>query len=251
MGTKTIVAGLVALVVGISGCGDQGASGRAGTPEIKADSSRTSESAFAFGTGSVRAESHVSRALAPNGNEVLHGTTEVRLAGEAHPLVLQETAEIEASGRLLFATSELRSGRRGQDLVRSVRIDPQSGVVTLRDARGERLIPVALDHAWVYDGLFADVSPLMSSATAVQAWVAKRAAEAGSKVRVVDVSGRRTFVTLADQVVMDDSPRKLIVLGDEVIEVDSDFVRSLPWKSLEEAASAERQSAFDCEPGPV
>lgn len=251
MGTKTIVVGLVALLVGLSGCAQNGASGNTGSSAIQGDSARTSESAFAFGTGSVRAESRVSRAVAANGNEVLHGTTEVRLEGEPHPLVIEETAEIDASGKLLLATAELRSGRRGQDLVRSVRIDAQSGVVTTNDRHGESLLAVAVDQPWVYEGLFGDVSPVMGSATAVQAWVAKRAADAGSKVRAVDVGARRSFVTLADQVVIDDAPRKLVILGDEVIEVDSDFVRSLPWKALEEAAAAERQSAFECVPGPV
>lgn len=251
MGTRAMVAGLWAIVLGLGGCGHRDGAPAEERAEHASEKSRTTESSFVFGTGSVRAESRVARSVALDGSESLHGVTEVRLGGEPHPMVLTEHAEIDASGRLVAASAELRAESRAATLVRSVRLDASRGLVTVNDKRGERLILAAADHPWVYESLFQDVSLVMGSATPVQAWVARRAAQAGSKVRVIDVSSQRAYVTLADQVVVDDAAKKLVILGDEVIEVDSDFVRSLPWKALEEAAAAERQSAASCEPGPV
>lgn len=252
MGTKAIVAGLLAMVCALSGCAERDPATSAEAPAMEQGAPKISESAFAFGAGSVRAESRVTRSIATDGGETLHGTTEVRLAGEAHPLVITETAKLGPDGRLISSVSELRSGPRGEELVRSVRLDAKSGMISTRDDRGESVMVAAVDQPWVVENLFAGTLPIAESATAVQAWIARRSIDAGERVRVIDVGARRSFVTLAGQVVMEDGgSRKLVILGDEVVEVDSSFVRSLPWKALEQAASAERQSATSCEPGPV
>ena len=211
----------------------------------EAPAARTSAHSFAFGAGEVRAQALVNRRVAPRGAEALESTTELWLGG-AHPLVLVEEAEIDASGRLQTATAELFAGPAASELVRSVQLDAKAGDVTVRDHRGERSFAVPVDHPWTYAGLFADVSPAASSTTAVMAWVARRAAQAGSKIREVDGAGQ-SHLTVPAKIVFRDGQMDLIVLGDEVAEADGEFVRALPWKALQAAADDARLTGLACD----
>ena len=103
----------------------------------------------------------------------------------------------------------------------------------------------------MYTGLFGDVAPHASGLTAVQAWVARRAAQAGERVRTIDVPAHRSSLTLADQVVFPDGETDLVVVGDEVAETDREFVRTLPWKALEAVSDELRAADTRCGPGPV
>ncbi len=202
---------------------------------------RTSAHSFAFGAGEVRAQSLVNRRVAASGAESLESRADLWLGG-AHPLVLVEKAQIDASGRLQAATAELLAGPAASELVRSVQLDAKAGNVTVRDSRGERSFAVPVDHPWTYAGLFADVSPAASSTTAVMAWVARRAAQAGSKIREVEAAGQ-SHLTVPAQIVFRDGPMDLIVLGDEVAEADHEFVRALPWKALAAEGAGRRTPA--------
>ncbi len=255
MKTKAMAAGMIAVFASVLGCAHHDGAGEASASEIHGQSSHTGVHSFAFGAGGVSATSRVERTVRSDGAEVLHGVTEVRLPGEAHPMVLRETAEIAATGRLIDATSELRSGLHARDLVRAVHMDAANGTVAVRDAKGESTFKVSADHPWFYVNPFADVAPVAADTTAVQAWVARRAAqvEASSlpRVRGIDVGARGSYITLSNQVLLDDAPSAWVVLGDEAIETDSEFVRALPWRGLESAAAAEQKAAAFCVPGPV
>ena len=107
------------------------------------------------------------------------------------------------------------------------------------------------DRPWVYEHLFTDVAPLAADATAVQGWVARRAAEASEELYRVDIASNEARSTLADQIVVRDGRALWIVLGDEVVEADDCFVRALPWKALEVAAEEHPSAALACAPEPT
>jgi hypothetical protein len=252
MNTKTLAAGICFLAAAaLSGCARSEQKGMGGAPESAQEGVRASSHTFAFGGAGVKATSRVERLVRADGSEVLHGSTQVTTAGTAQPLVLVEDAEIDSSGRLSLATSELRAGPQGLETVRSVQLDAEHGTVTVRDAKGQRAWPVLADQPWIYAGLFTDVAPQAAGATAVSGWVARRAAQASSKVRAIDVSARESHTAPIDQVVFPDGRSLWVVLGDEAVEVDGDFIRSLPWKALDAAAAEHRAADLLCSPGPA
>lgn len=191
---------------------------------------------FSFRAAGVTAVTHVDRRAAPGGGETLRGTTTVGFSGEPHPMSLVESAELDATGRLVLAMAELRRGTG--ELVRSVRLDAAGGRVTVRSADGEASWPVAADMPWLYERAFGSAAPEMGSATPVQAWLARRAAGAGPRVRVIDVEERSSHVTRASQVVLDDGASQWVIVGDEAFEMKGDVIRDVPWKALEAAAAA-------------
>jgi hypothetical protein len=253
MKTTMMTVGMVACLAPLLllGCNRSEGGGGGERAACARPAERNVSSSFAFGAAGVSASSRVDRRLSADGGEALHGTTEVTLPGEAHPLLLEESADIDASGRLVTATAELRRGPRGAELVRSVRLDAARGRVTVRGARGESTWLVDTDYPWIYEGTFAAVAPEMESVTAVQAWVARRASQGGSRIRAIDIGDRSSHVTIASQVLLDDGASKWVVVGDEAVEVDSDFVRALPWKSLQSVADARREAGLVCVPGPA
>jgi hypothetical protein len=251
MKTKRMAAGLVVMCALLSGCARDDWKSAGGAAEAAAESGRTSSHTFAFEMAGIMASSRVEHRVVSGGGEALHGTTSVTLAGAAHPVVLDETAQIDASGRLVLATAELRSGPHAAQLVRSIRLDAAAGAVKVRDEKGERSWRVPSDQPWIYQGLFSDIAPESSDVTAVQAWVARRAAHSAERLREVHVAGREHHLTVADQVAFADGSSEWIVLGDEAIETDEGFVRTLRWKALEEAGAAIQKAELSCDPGPV
>ena len=254
MKTKTMAVGLLALLFSVaSGCASR--SSDSASPMSSTASADRAVHSFAFGAGGVSAQSRVERAVLREGGESLDGTTEIRVPGEAHAFVVHETAELDSAGRLLASTSELRTGLRAEQVLRTVRFDATNSAVTVRDDKGERTMRVSADHPWFYKNPFADIAPVASDTTAVEAWIARRAAQSATgdvpRVTGIDVASNGTFVTLASQVLMTDPSADLVVLGDEVIETDGEFVRALAWKGLESAANAMQSAAADCGHGPV
>jgi hypothetical protein len=247
--TKAFASTVLVVFSAMLGCGQGEA--RPATGAGMADAARGSSHSFAFGAAGAQASSRVERQLAADGGEVMHGTTEVLLEGAAHPVVVSETAEIDASGRLVRATSELYAGANAMTLVRAVQIDAAKGAVTVRDEGGERFFRAPAGQPWVYTGLFSDVAPQASGITAVEAWVARRAAQTGGRIRMVEVLAHRSSLTLPDQIVFHNGATDLVVLGDEVAETDREFVRALPWKALESLSNELRAADGSCGLGPV
>ena len=251
MKTMKLAVGLVVVCALAAGCGRDDLRNTGGAAEAASADARTMSHSFAFESAGITASSRVERRVEGGGAEAIHGVTLVTLSGAAHPLVLDETALLDASGRLVLATAELRTGPQAEDAVRAIRLDAATGTVTVRDDKGRRSWRVPAVEPWIYEGLFTDVAPAMADVTAVQAWVARRAAHASERLRDVNVADHEAHLTLANQVALPDGQVEWIVLGDEAIETDGDFVRALPWRSLG-AAGAEIQAAErSCEPGPV
>jgi len=256
MKSKGIVAALsLALLAASSGCARADAKGRGDGDGTTLESRRSSAHTFVFSGAGLNASSRVERTVQADGGELLRGSTEVTPAGAAQRLVLTERAEISAEGRLLLATAELRLGPPGGatagTVLRSVRVDAVRGRVTVNDGGGERAFGVATGEPWIYRSLFTDLAPQASDATAVQAWVARRAGQASTRLRDIDVVAHTSHATPTDQVLFADGRSVWVVIGDEAVETDDDFVRALPWKALD-AASAERRAAdLRCAPGPA
>jgi hypothetical protein len=238
-----ILAGALALGA-LAGC--RQTEGQSAEPAA-AEAARTSHHSFAFGAGEVNAQALVKRRVTPNGAETLESSTRVWLGGP-HPLLLREKAHLDPSGRLRDATADLFTGPRASELVRAVRIDAKSGTVTVRDHGGERSFTAPVDHPWMVRALFDDVAPAASSTTPVLAWIARRAAQAGTKIREIDIAGG-SQLTLPGQVVFQDAPLDLVVVGDEVAEADHDFIVSLPWKPLAAAEHALHPTGARCDHG--
>src|SRR5690349_20053771 len=110
--TKVLTSGVLTALCMVLGCG-RGEDRALHGAQVELVAGKGSSQSFALGAAGARAESRVDRQVAADGSEVLHGTTEVSLDGAAHPEVVTEDAEIDASGRLVRATSELRSGAHG------------------------------------------------------------------------------------------------------------------------------------------
>lgn len=252
MKANVIAAGMMVVCALLSGCARPDSTNNGGAAgAVVVEDGKTSSHSFAYEVAGIVASSRVDRRAAPGGAEALHGMTSVTLPGAAHPAVLDETAQIDASGRLLLATAELRSGPQGAHMVRSVRLDPSAGTVTVRDEKGQRSWRVSADQPWIYAGLFSDIAPEMADTTAIQAWVARRAAHVSSRLREINVADRQDHLTVADQVAFADGPSEWVVLGDEAIETDGEFVRALRWRSLEAAGALIQAAERSCEPGPV
>lgn len=235
--------------VALVGCSQGDAPLSRGDSSLSSRGEGASSHFFSFGTAGARATSHVKKRVAATGGESLEGSTELWPAGASHPMILRETAEIAPSGRLVSATAELRGGARGADLIRSVHLDASRGTVKVADGEGERSWEVPVDHPWMYRALFPE-TPAASSATAVTAWVARRAAQAGTKVRELEVATRESHLTVPTQIVFEDGARDLVVVGDEVAEADGEFVRALAWKPFSVAAEGAGATSVLCEPDP-
>ncbi|MEZ4312005.1 MAG: hypothetical protein R3F14_28600, partial [Polyangiaceae bacterium] len=215
---NTLAVGMLVAASAMFGCGQSQASAGADGVATVAREGKTQAASFTFGAGGVKATSRVTRQIAPSGEEILTGTTEVTLAGAAHPSLLTERAELDAHGKLLRAKSELRTGPGG--VTRSVDLDARSGTITVREAASSRTLRMPADHPWIYGSMFSDIAPQVSSVTAVQAWVARRAASTGDRLRYVDVLAARSSLTIPEQVVFSEGDTDLVVLGDEVIATD-------------------------------
>lgn len=239
--TKAWTSALFVMMAALAGC-DRGP-----LPADAGAQSGVSAHSYAYSGAGVTASSRVERQTSDDGAETLRGTTEVALSGAARPVIVAEEAHLDATGRLVSATTELRSG--GTTL-RSVKLDSENGLVTVRDEHGETSWRVANDHPWAYAGLFDDIAPQAAGVSAVQAWIARRASAAGPRVRMVEVLSQRSSVTLSDQIVFNDGDRDLVVVGDEVAEAGPDFVRALPWKALESVSNELRAAEAACERHP-
>jgi hypothetical protein len=189
------------------------------------------------------AQSHIERTVRVDGSEVLYGRTEIGGA-EGAPVraIVIEEVEIDAGGRLVSADISLVSGEEGAEVEKRVRFDPVKGSIRIDGPSGTNVWSAPDDAPWVYAPLAADGPQAVPVATPVAAWVTLRAIEASPNARVIDGDGLWTNLTPADQLVVEDGASRFVVLGDDVIEANGDFIASM-WLNSLAVAPAAREGA--------
>ncbi|WP_437563996.1 hypothetical protein [Sorangium sp. So ce542] len=190
--------------------------------------------------GSAGAQSRVERAIRPDGSETLSSETRLSpadagqgsAAGGAPPTggVLREYAELDPSGRLVYADVSLSDAA---GVVKRMILDPQHGAALLRRAgRASGFVRIPTGEATIYAPVGAIVTP-------VAAWVARRAALAAPSVRMFDEGTAESHAVLSDQLVVEDGRDTFVVLGDAALSADDEFITSLPLGAAASATACE------------
>jgi len=212
--TSTLTA-LALLGLALAGCASPMEMGR---EERRAAPATEQVFLFAGGAGS---SGHVTRAVAADGSETLHGETEIA-RGESGRLVVVEDVTIDARGHLERAEVAVLSGEAGETRVH-MRLDPSRGLAEVRAAEGAATWRMPEDEPWVY----APWSQGRSTGTPVSAWVAMRAAVASPWARVVVPEARAGVLSPRDQIAVPTEAGTTVVLGRDGADVDGTFVARL------------------------
>jgi hypothetical protein len=212
--TSTFTA-LALIGLGLSGCASPMEMGR---DERRAAHAPEQVFVFANGAGTV---AHVTRAVAADGSETLHGETEIAL-GESGRQVIAEDVTIDARGHLERAEIAVVSGEAGETRVH-MRLDPSRGIAEVRSSDGAATWRMPEDEPWVY----APWSQGRSTGTPVSAWVAMRAAVASPWARVVVPEARAGVLSPRDQIAVPTEAGTTVVLGRDGADVDGTFVAQL------------------------
>ncbi|WP_437728970.1 hypothetical protein [Sorangium sp. So ce861] len=219
-----------------SSVGDRVARGAAAC--LPGESIERSETKVYTFFGSAGAQSRVERAIRPDGSETLSSETRLSPAdagqapGGALPAggVLREYAELDASGRLVYADVSLSDAA---GVVKRMILDPQHGAALLRRAgRASGFVRIPTGEATIY-------APVGSIVTPVAAWVARRAALAAPSVRMFDEGTAESHAVLSDQLVVEDGRDTFVVLGDAALSADDEFITSLPLGAAASATACE------------
>jgi hypothetical protein len=173
--------------------------------------------AYAFGDRQGSA-SRVSRQIAPDGRETLHGETD--LAGAAAERVVEDVT-LDAHGRLERAVIAL-SGGCGERASKTVTIDRLAGTVTVTTAAGSATWSPAGDSPWIYAPIEGPRG--LAASTPIAAWVALRAASGSPSVRRIDADARRAFAVASDQIAIPTERGTTVALGDDGIDASDEFV---------------------------
>jgi hypothetical protein len=176
-------------------------------------------------SGGGRVRSTIERVVRADGSEVLYGRTEIGGLECAEGLVgavVIEEVEIDAGGRMISADIALVSGE--DEVEKRIHLDPAKGLVRIDGRAGKSVWRAPDDAPWAYAPLTVDGHEGAPIATPVAAWVTLGAVTAAPNARVIDVEGQRTDLIPADQLVVDDGEARFVVLGDEAIEADADFI---------------------------
>ncbi|WP_437683267.1 hypothetical protein [Sorangium sp. So ce131] len=177
--------------------------------------------------GATGAQSRVERTVRPDGSETMASETRPTRAGSdpaagaAIPSggVLREYAELDASGRLVYADVSLSDA---SGVVRRMILDPQHGAALLRRAgAAPGFVRLPTGEALAY-------APVSALVTPVAAWIARRAAQAAPSVRIFDEATAFSHDVLSDQLVVQDDRETFVVLGDAAVSADREFITSLP-----------------------
>jgi hypothetical protein len=172
----------------------------------------------------VAGSSHVAQEKSDGGKESVRGTTELGsvVDGSAPRTLARESATLDAHGRLERA--EIIVGRAGAAGTRYM-LDPTRGRVLVErpgSAPLDWLVPA--DAPWMYSP-GSEQGDL--TVTPVSAWVALRAASAGSVVRVLEPEQRRSYLVMADQVAVATERGTTLALGSGSVDADERFITEL------------------------
>ncbi|WP_437321516.1 hypothetical protein [Sorangium sp. So ce385] len=245
MSTRTSLLFAVALTGSLLvGCGDGATSSvgdrvaRGAAACLPGESIERAETKVYTFFGSAGAQSRVERAIRPDGSETLSSETRLSPADAGHgpggapPTggVLREYAELDPSGRLVYADVSLSDAA---GMVKRMILDPQHGAALLRrTGRASGFVRIPTGEATIY-------APVGSVVTPVAAWVARRAALAAPSVRMFDEGTAESHAVLSDQLVVEDGRDTFVVLGDAALSVDDEFITSLPLGAAASATACE------------
>lgn len=191
---------------------------------------------FSRSDGGTGSRSRVRVQRYADGSEVLVGDTVLYGAGGA-AWQLREEASIGQSGRLVRARVRLGAEGGAGEAIREVRLDAELGEWSISDSNGVLAGRLSRQYPWVYGPVFADIAPELGSVTPMTAWIALRAAQADAAVLMIDPQAGVDAV-MSDQVLVSDGPRRWVVMGEEAIEADAEFVQQAPWRRRVDAAVA-------------
>ena len=231
---RTTVAALLVSVA--PGCGPEHVVvSSTGAASLQAAPTVTTHS-FSRGDSGAGSRSRVRVLRYPDGSETLVGDTVLHDAG-GRGWRLQEEASIGQSGRLVRARLRLGAEGGAGEAIREVRLDAERGAWSISDASGVLAGRLPGQYPWVYGPMFGDIAPELGSATPMAAWIALRAAQGDAAVLMIDPQAGVDAV-LSDQVLVSDGPRRWVVMGEEAIEADAEFVKDAPWRRSVDAAVA-------------
>jgi hypothetical protein len=200
------------LAAAITGCD--------GSVEVRPDPAGAEDRAtetfvFAGGAGSG---ARVTRTVAPDGTEALHGETLLRLGKHARERIVEDVT-INPCGRLVHAEITVARDHDPTPEAR-VSLDPPSGRVWTATVGGAGESRAAKDAPWVY----APEVQGRPVPTPVAAWVTLRASEASRRMRLVQIGQRGGGLLPRRQLAIPTELGTTVVVGDDGCDVDETFV---------------------------
>ncbi len=201
------------LAVSLPACADS----RHSKPEEAPIATRTF--LYADGAGAL---GRVERRIMADGEERLHGRTEIQSEG-GHFLVVEDVT-LDPRGRLVRAETAI-AGRCAEVTEQRIVYEASKGVVMITDAGGEKRWSVPTDAPWVLAPVKdAQQRPI---ATALSGWIAIRASALAPALRVVDVASKTAYAVNSDQIAVPTERGMTAVLGDAGIDAGPEFVEEL------------------------
>jgi hypothetical protein len=161
---------------------------------------------FASGTGTI---ARVTRVVAPDGSETLHGETELLLGTTSRRCVVEDVS-LDARGSLVRADVSTAATCGAAPETRS-HLDPTG--------EGSREA-----SAWIYT---PEAFPGHAVTTPVAAWVAFRAAAVSPSLTLIELERRKVWRVPRDQVVVPTEIGATVVLGNDGADVRAGFVEEL------------------------
>jgi hypothetical protein len=166
----------------------------------------------------------LARAKRRDGGETLSGRTQFQLRGAVRSIIVEESAEVAADGRLRRAEVHLRYLARGteplpKDLIAEAIFDESAGLVRTLDQEGvTRARQVATSVPWVYLPVSLPSGSTLSTPVAVV--VARAAARAALDVLRVSVDSEVSIST--DQLWVSGTNEDWVLLGDDLATFSCD-----------------------------
>lgn len=220
---KNIISALVSLTLLGSlsaGCEEHvdTASAKATATDVCERDGRAGDHEYVFSAGSAQI-ARVERSMRADGSETLTGVSKLSRG------TLTEYAEIGANGRLKYADVSF-VGENGAN--RRMLVDATHGAFYVQDAQAAGWHRLPTDTPWVLAGLTDEDGAYMLDPTPVSAWIAVRAAQVSSNLRIVDAKLRYGIVATADQYVVEgDGAERFVVTRSSALFANDEFVTSL------------------------
>jgi hypothetical protein len=182
------------------------------------------------------------RSTRPGGAQSLSGRTQFQLRGAIRTVVADETAEIDAEGRLVRAELNLRyvgqgSQRLPTGLIAQAIFDASAGLVSALDQEGvTRTRRVEANAPWVY--LPVSLPSGVTLSTPVAVVVARAAARAAPDVLRVSALDSALSVS-SDQLWVSGTNEDWVLLGDDLATFSGDSAEGDQLVKLHVAALAQ------------